>query len=620
MGKSVGGVGNLSWYSIEIEGQNLKASSNFLRAIHLLENPYTVPSAQIDFLYSDAQVTETLSLVDGTRIKLAIGQTEEQAEEISVIVLSTKELSDTDGQRILRAVCTIDAPQLLYDTKQFKVKGTSKAAMAEVCEFAGLTLDSDIEPNDNMLWLSMAQSPRKFLSEIEQHSWIDDQALVKAVFTLDKRLVVRNVNKVINDPPKHKATTSLSGEDGSILFYEFNHKSISGTNNGLSNYGEKVFWSSGSGDVEMLEEVRMTTENKVNVNSTVRDSIEGARIRYEHPSNDVNIHKNYRKSKYNWMRQNMAYTELARGLVRGHAGMDILESVDMYSGQVSSNAADKPMMKSSGKWIVIGRTRSIISGNYAEAYLMARNFSNVDGVSAIGGGKNVEQSKIGALLRPLQINPNISLSSKIDEMVAKQNAMFEGLLDKFKAESSKFGFTELYDKYGSGFDALMGILQEFNLATFLLKMCEALNFLEKLSLNLVIEWKIPFLDMLGSRMDRLEDMLAGFTGDINNLIAQGDIPASYIGGPQINQRCVSNKIEDLVGAVTDKLPSKCLDARSMGSIHGPSFNVSSLLRQLEENLRNLLCALGDGTVDGSALKGVVPTEELAFYAPGLNEA
>lgn len=619
MGKSIGGVGNLSWYSIEIEGKSLKASSNFLRSLHLIENPYTVPCALIDFSASDSQLRETSSLVDGTKIKLKVGRTEEEAEEVELLVLNVKDVMEGDTP-VLRAVCTIDAPQLLYDTKQFKIRGTSKQAMEEVCEMAGIALDIDIEPNDSMLWLSMAQSPRKFLSEIEQHAWVDDSALPRIVFTLDKRLIVRDVNKVLLGPAEHKATTSMEGEPGSVLFYEFRHKSISGANNGLSNYGEKVFWSSGTGDVEMLEEVSITSESKVNVSSTVRDSIEGARIRYEHPTNDINIHENYQKAKYNWRRQNLAYTELARGLVRGHGKMDLFSSVDMFSGQISSNAADRPLQKSSGKWLIIGKTRSIISGNYAEAYLLARNFSNVEGESNIGGGKNVEQTKIGSLLRPFQINPNIKVFSKIEEMVAKQNAMFEGLMDKFAEEAKKFAFPELISKYGAKFDALMAIMQEFSLANFLLKICDALNFLEKLSLNLVIEWKIPFLEAMASRLDRLENMLSGFTSDINGLIASGDIPAAYFDGPQINQRCVSNKIDDLVGAITDKLPNKCLDARSMGQIHGPSFNVSSLIRQLEENLRNLLCALGDGTVDGSAVKGVVPEEEIAFYAPGLSQS
>ncbi|QZE58688.1 hypothetical protein pEaSNUABM28_00131 [Erwinia phage pEa_SNUABM_28] len=624
-----GGVKDQGFFGLLLDGKAPPSMPNLINSVQVFENTFAVPCALIKFSDQTNVLRSTHAIVDGTKITLMMGPDQESASTFTFSVFAVREYGE-GGAPMLNVLCALDAPAFLFDTRSFSIRGTSIDALKQVASFGGLTPDfGDIQTSDIMSWVSATCSPKKFAHEIEQHMWVSEEALPKMFITADKRMVVRDINKLFDEDPKaywlfnHKPT----GDTPLYNLHEFRPKSMSGIFNGMSNYGEKLLWADSKGKTNELSSVTVKGRDPLNINSDTRGDIAGARKAYARPTNDINIHDKYMQAYYNNKRQSMAYTETARALILGGCPeVDIFDIVDVSAGVINGHREVETDIKVSGKWLVIGRTRVFSGGMYSEAFLLSRNFTPVEGTSNIGGGSNIIQtplSTVANVLRPFQINANIKQaldgSNPIDWLSQQHNLQLDVMLDQFQTESEAFKFPELAAKYGEGVDYLNALMQEFNMAKYLTGICSALNSLEKLSVNLAINYKGGILDGLASRLDSMENMLGGFTNDVNGLIANGDIPAEYLDGPQINQRCVSNKLDDMNRMMSDALPDKCLDALSISKLLGPSTNLSQLIRQQEENLRNFLCSLGDGTVDGSSTHGTPDGERLEMYMPRVNK-
>ena len=623
-GDSVGGIQGQGYLSLMVDGKSLPPSPGLVRSIDVLENTFSVPAAVMVFADRNNALRDKLAIVDGTQITITMGASSENLDTVTFSTIGVREF-DEGGMRMLRVVGSINTPKYLYDTAGFSVRGTSIQALQKICDQCALTLDSNIQTDDSMLWLSATQSPKRFSHEIEQHIWINEEALPKVVVTADHRMIVRDINEELTKDPKYVFCFNVQHEKGQLPITEFRPKSVSGVMNGVSNYGDRLLWTSSDGKTNELKGVTVKGKDPLNVNSDIREGIVGTRQAYARPTNDINLHKNFQQAYYNWKRQNMAYTETARALyVGGVSGIDLLSCVEVKACFPMRDGAGNMDYKTSGNWIVIGRTRSYRNNTYCESFLLARNFTPVKGDTNIGGGKNilnVPVSTVANILRPFQINGNITQaldgSSMIDKIFTNHDLRLNVMLDQFKMDSDMFSFPELAEKYGEGADFLNSLMQEFNMARFLTGICDALNQLHKLSINIAIDFGPTILSALANRIDAMEGMLGGFTNDINGLIASGDIPDYYMDGPQFSQSCVSNKLEDLQRMVKDELPDKCLDASSISKLFGPSTNLSQLIRQAEENLRNLLCSMGDGTVDGSSKFGAPNGQKLSMYMPGV---
>lgn len=622
VGESYGGVHGQSYVSLLVDGKSLPVSPGLIRSIHILENTFSIPSAVIIFVDRNNVLRDKHAIVDGTQLSITMGSTLENAETSTFATIAVKEY-DEDGLRVLRVVAAINANKFIYDTAGFSLRGSSVQALKKICDTCGLTLDSNVQTDDNMLWLSAAQSPKRFMHEIEQHMWISDEALPKVAITADKRMVVRDVNAELIKQAQYVLCFNVEHQGSELPIKEFRPKSSSGVMNGISNYGDTLMWNSSDGKTNELKGVTVAGKDPLNVNSDIREGIVGTRQAYARPTADINLHKNFQQAYYNWKRQSMAYTETARALyVGGVSGIPLLSCVEAKASFPLRDGNGNMDVKTSGNWIVIGRTKSIVQNSYAETFLLARNFTPVKGETNIGGGKNilnVPVQTVANILRPFQINSALKQAmdgtSAIDRIFSNHELRLNVMMDQFKMDSDIFSFPELAEKYGEGADFLNSLMQEFSMARFLTGICDVLNSLEKLSINMAIDFGPTILSALANRIDQMEGLLNGFTSDINGLIANGDIPDYYMGGPQFSQSCVSNKLEDLQRAVKDELPDKCLDASSISKLFGPSTNLSQLIRQAEENLRNLLCSMGDGTVDGSSKFGAPNGQKLSMYLP-----
>lgn len=626
---TAGGVKDQGYFGLLLDGKAPPSMPNLIRSVHVYENTFAIPCARIVFSDQTNVLRSSHAIVDGTKVTMVMGPDQDSASTLTFSVFAVKEYGES-GTPMLDVLCILDAPTFIFDTRSFSIHGTSIDALNQVASFSGLTPDfGDVQTSDIMNWVSATCSPKKFTHMIEQHMWISEEALPKMFITADKRMVVRDINKLFDDEPKAYwlFNHETIGKSPMYNLHEFRPKSMSGIFNGMSNYGEKLMWADSTGKTNELSSVTVRSRDPLNINSDTRGTIAGTRKTYAQPTNDINTHNKYMEARYSNKRQSMTYTETARALVLGGCPeVDLFDIVDVSAGVINGQREVETDIKVSGKWLVIGRTRVFVSGMYSEAFLLSRNFTPVEGTSNIGGGSNIIQtplSTVASILRPFQINSNIKQaldgSNPIDFLAQQHNLQLDVMLDQFQIDSEAFKFPELAAKYGEGADYLNSLMQEFNMAKYLTGICSALNTLEKLSVNLAINYKGGILDALANRIDSMENMLGGFTRDVNGLIANGDIPAEYLDGPQINQRCVSNKLEDMNRMLSDALPDKCLDAFSISKLLGPSTNLAQLIRQQEENLRNFLCSLGDGTVDGSSKRGTPDGDKLEMYLPRVNQ-
>lgn len=625
---SVGGVDGQGFFGLLIDGKTPPSTPGLIRSCFIIENPVSIPAAVIEFADHNNKLRKENAIVDGTKFTISMGPNEDTVETFEFRTIGVREY-DADGTRIIRTVCAFDAPAFIYDSRSFSVRGTSRDALQKVADTCGMLLDmpTDLQPKDNMMWLSATQSPKRFASEIEKHIWLGEEAMPKMLISADKKMIIRDLTKVIEqDPVATLIFNGTAAKSGEYNVSEFRTKSSAGTFNGVSNYGDTLLWADSKGNINELKSVNVKSRDPLNINSDTRGDIVGARRQYARPSNDSNIHSAYNQAYYNWRRQAMTYTETARALVIGGCPtIGQLNCVEVRAGLPTKDATQLTDTKTSGKWIVIGKTRSFYSGHYSDTLLLSRNFTPVEGTTGVGGGQNLALNvfpTIADVLRPFQINSNITQAldgfNPIDFLAQSHELRLNVMLDQFQTDSEAFKFPELAQKYGEGVDYLKSLMQEFSMASFINSICGTLSKLEKLSVNLVIDYGPSILSSLASRLDQMEGMMDGFTGDINGLVSDGDIPDYYLDGPQINQTCVSNKLSDLQKSVTDALPDKCMDALSMGRMLGPKTNLSQLLRQTEEDLRNLLCSLGDGTVDGSNKTGTPDGKKLELYMPKVS--
>ena len=330
-GDSIGGVEGQGYLSLMIDGKSLPPSPGLVRYIDVLENTFSVPAAVMVFADRNNALRDKYAIVDGTQITVTMGMSSENLDTITFSTIGVREF-DEGGMRMLRVVGSINTPKYLYDTAGFSVRGTSIQALQKICDQCALTLDSNVQTDDSMLWLSATQSPKRFSHEIEQHIWINEEALPKVVVTADHRMIVRDINAELQKDPKYVFCFNVQHEKGQLPITEFRPKSTSGVMNGVSNYGERLLWASSDGKTNELKGVTVKGKDPLNVNSDIREGIVGTRQAYARPTNDINLHKNFQQAYYNWKRQSMAYTETARALyVGGVTGIDLLSCVEVRS-------------------------------------------------------------------------------------------------------------------------------------------------------------------------------------------------------------------------------------------------------------------------------------------------
>lgn len=621
--QAIGGVSGAGIFGMKVDGKVPPMGQGLVVSCFIIENEPSIPAMLLILNDLNNLFRSDMALVDGTVLDVKIGTSTEQVKEYSFRVVAVKEGRAPDGSTVLEVLALFNYPEFIYDTKSYVIKGNSQTALQTLSTECGLEFDTDQVTNDVMKWTSVAQSARQFMQTILLHSYAGDESYLSAILDAQGTLILRDLNRQMTRRPQHNLFYNFPAQAGGILVHEVQTQSSSGLNNATHNYGEDIVWNSSDGKTNTLTQLTHIATDPLNVNSEIRDKLASARKTYKENTTDINYHENWVRAEYLNKRHSAAFTETLRILIIGpEHDIQLYDSVNLQAGLVTAVEDQRPDPKLSGQWVVVGRTRVFAENRTSTAYLLSRNSTSVEGTTEIGGGKNNPPTPfetVAATIRSYDFNFNISQMlnelNPIEALASMQEDALTALKEEFKAASDQYGFTELYDKYGEGKDNLLSLMQEFNVARWLSGMCQALNELSKLSLSISIELGDTILQDLASRLDKLDGLGSSFTQQINELIANGDIPDEYLDGVQINQRCVSNKLDDLRRSINDEKPDKCLDAFSIGRLLGPSMNLGQFARELEEYLRDMLCAMGDGTVDGSGEKGYRDGPELDDFLP-----
>ena len=609
---SAGSIKGSGYFSLRINGEDPPDTYNLLRSATGVEGPHAPPTAVIEFNDTNGVLRDKLAIVDGTKISIDIGTDADNCETHEFRVFAPR-TTEQAGAKIIRAVCVLDKPQYLYDVRSAFKQGTSLDAIKDLCNTAGIMVDADVNPNDSMTWLSVGQTPRVVVADIIKRMWLGEGELPQSVLTSSGTLIIRDVIKQLKGEPKRKMFYMYAPEDQGVIVSEFRTKSISGLLNTTQNYGSVSSHKLMDGTTETFDSVNMQADGEVNINSDIRSSI--VKTAMAHDVRDpgttgagANVHKNWHKAQFNNVKVASTFTEMGRTLVKGYAGLQMLDCVEMFAAERNGDSIGINK-KDSGKWVIFGRTWQFIGGRYSEAYLLLRNYTPVEGTTPLSSQSSGNNNKppvqsLSNTVRPDQLNSklkqNASGLSAIDSLSINHTFQLNALTSKFATEGMQFKTPELVSKYGENADYLDAMMNEFSMANLLAGLCELLSPLEKLSLNLAFDLGPALLSMLAARLDDVFGLLGSFLSDINDLFAAGEIPEEYLKQPQISTNCAGRSIDDLMQTVNDKFPSKCLDALSLGRLSGPSISLSQLAARLEDQIRDLLCSWGDGTVDGSA--------------------
>ena len=609
---SAGSIRGSGYFSLKINGEDPPNTYNLLRSATGVEGPHAPPTAVIEFNDSNGVLRDKMAIVDGTKISISIGTSESDCETHEFRVFSPR-TTEVEGARIIRAVCVLDKPQYLYDVRSAFKRGSSLDAIKDLCGTAQIEVETDVKPNDSMTWLSIGRPPRVAVNDIVKRMWLGDGALPQAVLSSSGKLILRDVSEQLKGEPKRKMFYMYAPEDQGVLVSEFRTKSISGLLNTAHNYGSVSSHKLMDGSTETYDSVNMQADGEVNINSEVRSAI--VKTNMAHDVRDpgttgagANVHKNWHKAQFNNSKVAASFTEMGRALVQGYVGLQMLDCVEVFASERNGDSIGINK-KDSGKWIIFGRTWRFTGGRYSEAYLLLRNYTPVEGTTPLSSkstgnnGKPPVQS-LSNTVRPDQLNSKLKQGlggmSAVDSLAVNHTFQLSSLTSKFATEGMQFKTPELVSKYGENADFLDSIMNEFSMASLLSGLCELLSPLEKLSLNLAFDLGPALLSMLAARLDDVFGLLGSFLSDINALFAAGEIPEEYLDKPQISTSCSGKSIDDLLESVNDKFPSKCLDALSLGRLSGPSISLAQLAARLEDQIRDLLCSWGDGTVDGSA--------------------
>lgn len=599
-----GGISGQFYLSLKINDQEIPGLRDCISQILVVNSVLGVPCAQITFNDNQDAFSGPFALVDGTRITISRGKTRDVMRTSTFIVVGQRD-------RALKVVtCLLDVPGFFTDTKAMAQRGTSLDVAKKIAGDYGLQFETNVSGvDDNMRWTTFGQSPRLFLETLEQRMWIPDGGYPQVVVTEDKRLKLIDVIKAMQEEPKTVFSYNYPVENGSaVLVEEISAKSISGFLNMNVGYGSTLMATNGDGEVERFSKGKIKAGGSPNVNAKQREAITGTNYTFQ-PHQPIskgasaNVHKHWVEALDNWRRNYAAFSEFCRVRFNGSLkDLELLTPVQLYAGSVTAKGAVLNE-KQSGKWLYAGYTELIRRRSYHTAALLTRNFVGTKGTTELVDGDNGKnkasnrQPSVADTVRPPQQNDGVRQLGNglnaIDQVVEKQTQQLDALMGKMvETASSAINLPELAAKYGPESDLLDALMSEFSMAAFTNRLCGMLSPLEKLSLDFGIKNPATIFQLLDSRLGEMEALMGQFEGDINDMIARGDIPEGYRNVPTLNAPCADNKVSEMNDAIADKLGSKCLDAFSLDKLHGPSFDLASLYQKMEEYLRKFQCAFG----------------------------
>lgn len=629
------------FFTIKINDEEVTSASNFVREVILQEGQgLSGPVAKLTLVDKHQILTGPLALTDGSALTIEIGKSVDEFEEFKLSVFKIDH-QDEAGSDVLTVWCIAHMPTYLQGACREYYEDNSSEALSKIASASGIDYDGPDSPtSDKMVWNNCGTTRAQHAEEIASKAYSDESASWKLLVGFDG-MKFKDTFSLFDEEPAYIFSFNYTPKDAQLdieMITESAPESASGVMNSLTNYGHTHVQSTlTKGDDIKLESVSPAVLGEgLALNVDIKNSMDATNFTTGEfwdvgidPLPGSNMHENYYKAAYQNMRHNALFTETVKCLSPGYIGAKLFSVVDYYHGDESGPDGNSLNTRYSGKYLVFFRTLILRGAHFAEVYDLYRSYITKSGNTPVEGGTAdnpnniVKETNADDIQSPSSSVPGVNTSSKsvskdtllsrvgnvksqvnskiakgikgtqsaFDKVVAKMQSRVDDLEIGFKQQGEQFNFPSLSDKYGTQFDKMDALMSEFQSAVKTLDACSALSDLEKLSLDATIENKSKLLGSLYNKLNSIDEAIDNNTRDVNNLIASGDIPASYLNSPEVKVKCAQRQAGQLQEALNDALPDQCLDRHAFDQLNAPGLNLKAKMDKIVNQIKSILCAI-----------------------------
>lgn len=649
------------YLEIKINDIELPPANNVFRSLTMHSGiGFEIPVAILEVNdMHDMFNTGDLALVDGSKIEITFGKGNDEAEPRTIKTrILGKVKTEAQSQGYKRTATLIpDLPEYILEVQREAYTGTSDSVLSEIFGKYSIEVSKGqaLTCQDSMTWRNIGRSQIQFVKDIVSKAYSGPQTCVKAALDWDT-FYINDLFQELKQEPEIGMfnVANVSNKEGAVSLRESSIDTSSGFFNKLTNYGHTHVQHSIDGSLFKYEEAKPVVFGKgIPINEDVKNSIDLTSLTGGKffdsgtaPLGASNMHENYYKAQYLNMRHLGLFTETVRGLCDSFNHFPLLACVEYEHVNTDSRQATKNEAFS-GKYIIGNRTTVFRESHFTEVYTLYRSYVNEAGSTPLVGSENTssvtpkktnkaptavdpgdprntkeieratnpkvktqttEQTEQEQLARELgEHDADAEETSKLDtfnKFVEAQQAKVQKLLDDFEAEGKQFADSAIVKKYGEGKDYLEAVGREFQSAIQKLdEMCGELIPSELAALSLVGPNIGAVLGMLAGRVSQIDKLSGEFEDDLNALVANGDIPQSYLNNAKVNSTC--QQIQERINEKRQGLdiPTNCMDRLALAKLFLPQNDLARRLRRLESMINDMLCANGEGASAGATLNG-----------------
>lgn len=515
-------------------------------------------------------------------------------------------------------------------------------------------------PQDSMCWINIGKTQAQFFRDILIHSYNGESSCVHGALDWDTYHLDDLFNCLEREPQVGFFNIQSVKEFGkNVRLDEAEPDSVNGLMNALSGYGHTHVQHSLSGEDFVFDQAAPKSFGSgLPVSSDVHNAIDLTSLTggswFDSGTNigANNMHENYYQAKYLNTRHLGLFTESVRCITEDAQSLPLFSTVHLDYCEMGPSGAELNKAYS-GTYLVGTKTYVVRDTNYAEVYQLIRSFIEQPGTTPLVDSQNVssvvpkttpsvptavdpadpnreslaaktpnpnvkgavvqqesEQKELARELGELDpdqdpekaldkpgVKPETLEKNALDSFVDRANKQVEELFSGWAEQGQAFASKHIVDKYGKGRDYLKAAGSEFQSALKKLDdLCSELIPSELDSLSLIGPDIGAVIGMLASRVNDADRIQAELLRDLNQLVANGDIPASYVENPRLKSKCKALR-EEVLNKINSKaneadLPTKCLDKFDMARLSGAQNKLGMELRQLEALIDDLVCADG----------------------------
>jgi hypothetical protein len=605
----------------------------------------SIPIAKFIFVDHHGTLVGDQALNDGTKISVVMGRDTENSVSYDFLVYSINSYEE-GGANVQEVYCLLDKPPLTTGASKSVHSGTSSQVLSEISSESNMLFDGP-STEDNMTWINCGGTRLQFMDKVCLRSYRSDNSCMSHVVDFDT-VILKDLFEIFSGVPSHNLHYSINSNAADtgikVELDESKPCSRTGFYNQATNYGHRHWQHSLTGDVMEFSTINPKVLGAgLPINSQIKGNLEFASLtvgsNFDTGGGSLpgaNVHTNYHKAKYQNLRYLSLFSEGVRVLTREFVNIPLFSLVSYLHGSIRDSST-VPNRKYSGNYIVGSKTLVLRGKHYAETYEMYRPFITETGNTPTVGSEKKSDSYIkresnkdaiensaDALREETNVSPSgnkivpdphtdpskLNVESQINTSLGGSStegiSLFsetESILHENTKEAEiklgKLGDTPdldfLSEKYGTDYDKIDALMSEFQSALKRLDLCKALSSLENLSVSFTMDINNGIIGILEERERIINRALDKNVKSINDLIAKGGIPDSFLSPPTVSSKCNEKTASDINNILKGILPNKCLDKRDISKLNSSNLKLSQKLRKLQSQLQDLLCAFGIGS-------------------------